>query len=203
MALDPHDVEYFPAPQDFRAWLEIHHGTCTELWMGFYKKATGKPSPTWSESVDQALCFGWIDGIRVSIDDERYANRFTPRKPGSNWSAVNLQKVAALAEQGLMMPAGMAAYEARQPEKSQEYSYENRHIPLGPENEAAFRADRRAWEFFESQAPWYQRTAAFWVMSAKRKETRKARLAQLIDDSAAGRRIKQLDQSRRKPARPA
>ena len=191
-APQPHDVQFFATPGEFRAWLEANHATATELWAGFYKKATGKPSATWSELVDQALCFGWIDGVRMSIDQERYTNRFTPRRKGSNWSAVNLDKIAHLTEQGLMKPAGLAAYGARLPEKSRRYSYEGRDTPLDTEAEAIFRKNAEAWAFFQSQAPWYRRIAGYWVMSAKREETRRSRLSQLIADSAEGRRIRQF-----------
>ena len=188
----PHDVEYFATAAELRAWLNANHDTRSELWVGFHKKSSGKPSLTWSEAVDQALCFGWIDGIRVSIDGERYANRFTPRRQGSNWSAVNLEKVANLAAQGLMRPAGIAAYEARRPEKSRQYSYEQRNTALDEEAEAAFRSNVPAWAYFEAQAPWYRRAAGSWVMSARREETRKSRLARLIEDSSTGRRTKEL-----------
>lgn len=194
----PHDVEYFATPAEFRTWLEANHATRTELWAGFHKKSSGKPSLTWSEAVDQALCFGWIDGIRVSIDGERYANRFTPRRLGSTWSAVNLKKVADLKENGLMTPAGLAAYEARRPEKTQRYSYDGRDIPFDEASEERFRSNPGAWAFFQCQAPGYRRTAGFWVMGAKREETRRSRLAQLIEDSANGRWIKQLNRPSRK-----
>jgi uncharacterized protein YdeI (YjbR/CyaY-like superfamily) len=155
-----------------------------------YKKGSGRPSITWPEAVDEALCYGWIDGIRKSIDDTRYKNRFTPRRKGSNWSDVNIARVAALTKEGRMRPTGLAAFEARVPEKSGVYSFEQREaVTLGETFEHRFRQNAKAWAFFESQAPYYRRVATFWVMSAKQEATRERRLAALIDDSAAGRRI--------------
>jgi uncharacterized protein YdeI (YjbR/CyaY-like superfamily) len=184
---------FFETPGDFRAWLEQNHETESELLVGFYKKGTGRPSITWPESVAQALCFGWIDGVRRGIDDESYTIRFTPRKPSSNWSSVNIAKVAELAEQGLMAPAGHAAFERRSEAKSGIYSYERRkEARLEPDQEREFRANEEAWSFFESQPAGYRRTATHWVVSAKREETRRKRLATLIDDSANGRRLKHL-----------
>ncbi len=121
---------FFAAPADFRAWLAANHATAGELWVGFYKKATGRPSITWPESVDQALCYGWIDGLRKSLGDESYAIRFTPRRPGSNWSAVNLKRVAELIELGQMQPAGLAVYDGRDPAKAEQYAYERNHAAL-------------------------------------------------------------------------
>ena len=184
---------FFPTPADFRAWLERNHETESELLVGYYKKGSGKPSITWPESVDQALCFGWIDGIRRTIDGESYTIRFTPRKPTSNWSSVNIKRVAELREAGLMRPAGEAAFAKRSEERSGIYSYESRKkAKLEPDQEREFRANAAAWEFFQSQPPGYVRTATHWVVSAKREETRQKRLATLIEDSANGRRLKQL-----------
>jgi uncharacterized protein YdeI (YjbR/CyaY-like superfamily) len=181
---------FFPTPADFRAWLEQNHDTARELFVGFYRKATGKPTMTWSEAVDQALCFGWIDGVRHSLDAESYTNRFTPRRPGSNWSAVNIRKVEELTKAGLMEPAGLAAFARRLEGKSSVYSYEQRYeARLTPEQEQEFRAHPAAWEFFQSQPPSYRQTAIWWVVSAKREETRARRLAALIDDSANGWRV--------------
>jgi uncharacterized protein YdeI (YjbR/CyaY-like superfamily) len=176
---------------EFRAWLEANHETATELEVVFYKKASGKPSMTWSESVDQALCFGWIDGVRRGRDDESYTIRFTPRRPGSNWSRINVEKVAKLQEAGLMRPAGLAAFEKRDRDKVGVYSFEN-DAQLAPDYEARLRANKAAADYFDSRPPWYRRTAIHLVMSAKREETRERRLEQLIEDSAAGRDIKQL-----------
>lgn len=184
------EASYFPTPADFRAWLEENSGSHSEVFVKFYKKATGKPTMTWSESVDQALCFGWIDGVRTSGDAESYVIRFTPRRKASNWSAVNIRKVEELTAQGLMRPAGLAAFEIRSEARSGVYSYEQRHLAkLSPEQEARFRANREAWDWFNSQAPSYRTTAVHWVVSAKREETRAKRLATLIEDSASGLRI--------------
>ncbi|MDH3228012.1 MAG: YdeI/OmpD-associated family protein [Thermoleophilia bacterium] len=183
---------FFPAPDDFRRWLARHRAGRDELWVGYYKKATGKPSMTWPESVDEALCYGWIDGIRKSIDDESYMIRFTPRRRGSNWSRVNLERVAALIEQARMRPAGMAAYEARDPEKSGTYSFELEHAQLSAAQRKEFKSRPDAWAFWKAQPPGYRKQATWWVVSAKREPTRARRLATLIEDSASGLRIKQL-----------
>ena len=186
------DPIFFETPAQFRAWLEANHETATEIWVGFHKKSTGRPSMVWSEAVDQAICFGWIDGIRKSVDADRYTNRFTPRKPASNWSNVNIAKVEALTAQGLMMPAGVRAFELRKEARSGVYSFEQRPDGLPPEYEAQFKEHPVAWERFQAQPPGYRRTATHWVLSAKREETRQKRLATLIADSAQDRRIAQL-----------
>jgi uncharacterized protein YdeI (YjbR/CyaY-like superfamily) len=184
---------YFAAPEQWRAWLAEHGTDAAEVLVGFHKVGSGRPSLTWAESVDQALCYGWIDGIRRRVDDGRYTIRFTPRKPGSTWSAVNIRRAQELIEQGLMMPAGLAAFERRRDDRSAIYSYEQRHqAALDPDQERQFRANAAAWAFFQSQAPWYRRTAIYWVVSAKRAETRQRRLTTLIDDSAHGRPIRAL-----------
>jgi uncharacterized protein YdeI (YjbR/CyaY-like superfamily) len=181
---------FFATPAQFRAWLEEHHEAKTELLVGFYKKASGRPSITWPESVDQALCFGWIDGVRRSLGEEAYTIRFTPRKPRSNWSAVNVARMGELTAEGRVAPAGAAAFERRSDDRTAIYSYEQRKTARLPdEYEARLRADAAAAEFFDAQPPWYRRTAAHWVISAKREATRERRLAQLIEDSASGRRI--------------
>ena len=178
---------YFPTPADFRNWLQKHHASEQELWVGFHKKGSGIPSITWPESVDEALCFGWIDGIRKSIDDERYVIRFTPRKPKSNWSNVNIKRVAELTKLGRMAPAGLKAFEER--DAKREYAYEEtRSRSFTPEQEKTFRANKKAWAFFEAQPPGYRKTHIFWVTSAKKEETRAARLEKLIAASAAGQR---------------
>jgi uncharacterized protein YdeI (YjbR/CyaY-like superfamily) len=181
--------KFFKTPSAFRAWLEKNHETRTELWVGLYKKASGKPSITWPEAVDQALCFGWIDGVRKSIDDEAYMNRFTPRTPRSTWSAVNIARVKELRELGLMTPAGEAAFARGSEERSRVYSYERATARLDRAAERKFRADRKAWAFFEAQPPSYKKAAVWWVVSATREETRARRLATLIEDSGNGRRI--------------
>ncbi|NUQ26738.1 MAG: YdeI/OmpD-associated family protein [Saprospiraceae bacterium] len=183
---------FFSHQSAFRTWLEANHDQATELLVGYYKVASGKPSMTWSESVDQALCFGWIDGIRRSIDEESYCIRFTPRKPRSIWSAVNIKKVEELTQQGLMRPAGIAAFAKRSAANSEIYSYENELNTFEIEMEEAFKADEKAWEFFQSQAPYYKKAAINWVMSAKQAVTRQKRLEELIADSTAGLKIKQL-----------
>ncbi len=183
------DILFFETPADFRAWLAANHATAAELLVGYYKKGTGRPSMTWSESVDQALCFGWIDGIRRRIDDESYMIRFTPRRRGSVWSMVNTKRALELIEEGLMQPAGLAAFEIRDVSKAEEYSYEARPQGLDAAYEAEFRANQQAWTYWEAQPPHYRRGAAHWVMSAKREETRQKRLATLIADSEAGQWI--------------
>jgi uncharacterized protein YdeI (YjbR/CyaY-like superfamily) len=180
---------FFAAPAAFRKWFEKHHEKESELLVGFYKKDSGKPSITWPESVDEALCFGWIDGVRRRIDDVSYSIRFTPRKAISNWSAINIARVAELAKLGLMRPAGLRAFERRRDDKSAIYAYENPVRTLAPDDEKRFRANRNAWAYFTAQAPWYQRVAIYWVTGAKRVETRERRLAALIDDSAKRKRL--------------
>jgi uncharacterized protein YdeI (YjbR/CyaY-like superfamily) len=184
------EQRYFKTQAEFRAWLIDNHATATELGVVLHRKGSGEPSMTWSEAVDQALCFGWIDSVARRLDDTRRVQRFTPRKPRSNWSAVNIKKVADLTAQGLMTPAGLAAFARREEARSAVYSYENRHLAaLDPEREALFRADAGAWEFFERQPPSYRQTAIHWVINAKREETRSSRLARLIDASAQERRL--------------
>ena len=184
---------FFSTPAKFRAWLRKHHDSAPELLVGFYKKGSGKPSITWPEAVDQALCFGWIDGVRRSLDDERYLNRFTPRRPRSNWSAVNIKRANELIDLGLMQPAGLKAFEARTEDRSAVYSYEQRHsIELDPAFERRLRRNKKAWEYFRTKSPSYRTTAVYWVMSAKKQETRERRLARLIEDSAHGRTVPPL-----------
>jgi uncharacterized protein YdeI (YjbR/CyaY-like superfamily) len=184
---------FFATADAFGAWLEEHHETATELVVGFHKKATGRPSLTWPESVEQALRFGWIDGVRRSLGDESYTIRFTPRKPTSNWSAVNVAKVEELKARGLMAPAGLRAYEARTPERTGVYSFERSEPAVLPADfERRFRANSGAWEWFAGRAAGYRRTATHWVVSAKRAETRLRRLQQLIDCSAEGRNVPPL-----------
>jgi uncharacterized protein YdeI (YjbR/CyaY-like superfamily) len=185
---------FFATPDQWRAWLARHHATAGELWVGFHKRGTGRPSISWPESVDQALCYGWIDGVRKSLGAESYAIRFTPRRPGSTWSKVNLKRVEELEGLGLMHPAGRTAHAARTAARSGIYAYEQRAAArFSPEQERAFKRNRKAWAYFQAEAPWYRRTATWWVVSAKREETGAKRLATLIADSAAGRRIGQLE----------
>src|SRR5215218_1988433 len=177
---------FFATPEDFRAWLHANHATAGELWVGFHKVGSGRPSITWPQSVDEALCVGWIDGVRKRLDEHSYVIRFTPRKPGSIWSAVNIRRMGELQAEGRVLPAGAAAFERRRDDKSAIYSYERRHAAeLPPEYEARFRQDAVAWEFFQRQPPWYRRTATHWVISAKKEETREKRISTLIADSAA------------------
>jgi uncharacterized protein YdeI (YjbR/CyaY-like superfamily) len=183
---------FFTTPAPLRAWFQKNHGRAAELWVGFHKKASGKPSVTWPEAVDQALCFGWIDGVRKSIDETSYANRFTPRRPRSNWSAINVKRVEELMELGLMTPAGLKAFEAREEARTGIYSYEQRPPELPPRYQRRVRADRRAWEFWRAQPPGYRKAVTWWVISAKKEETRERRLASLIQTSARGERIPAL-----------
>jgi uncharacterized protein YdeI (YjbR/CyaY-like superfamily) len=193
------DAIYFAAAAEFGDWLARNHATATEVWVGYWKRATGRPSLTWSQAVDEAICFGWIDGVMHGVDGERHEQRFTPRKPTSNWSAINIAKVERLRAEGRMQPAGEAAFARRRADRSGVYSYEQRKDPrLEAEQEARFKADRAAWEYFMSRPPSYRKPALWWVISAKRPETRERRLATLIADSAAGRPIKSLTPRRRK-----
>ncbi len=180
---------FFESAEAFRAWLDQHHGSATELWVGFYRKGSGRPSITWPQSVDEALCFGWIDGVRKSLDDVSYVIRFTPRRARSIWSAVNIDRATELLALGRMRPAGVSAFAARDEARSRRYAYEREHVEMKPEYERALRAQRKAWSFFQAQTPSYRKLAAWWVMSAKREATRRRRLDCLIEDSAAGRLI--------------
>jgi uncharacterized protein YdeI (YjbR/CyaY-like superfamily) len=184
---------FFESAQAFYDWLEEHHETETEVHVGMHKKHTGKREMSWSEAVDQALCFGWIDGRADGIDEDRYMQRFTPRRPGSNWSKINIAKVEKLKQAGLMRPAGLKAFEARSEARSGVYSFEQRdQAKLTPDYERRLQANAAAWDYWRARPPGYRKTATYWVMSAKREETRERRLAQLIDDSAAGLDIKPL-----------
>lgn len=195
----PPKPTFFPTPPDFRAWLEAHHDKFRELLVGFYKKDSGKPSITWPESVDAALCFGWIDGIRRSIDESSYSIRFTPRRPTSAWSSINIKRVRELTKKGLMHPAGLKAFVARRAKKSGIYSYEQRkHARFTAQQEKRFRENKSAWEFFRSQAPWYQRVTTWWVISAKKEETRLSRLSLLIDHSQHRRTLPRLIPAKKK-----
>lgn len=182
--------KFFPAPKHFRTWLAKNHDRAGVLWVGYYRKDSGRPSITWPESVDEALCFGWIDGIRKKVDNESYKIRFTPRRPKSVWSAVNIGRVAVLTAEGRMQPAGHAAFARREEHNSRRYSFENRATAkLSFADEREFRRDPAAWKFFKSQPPGYQRLASWWIISAKRSETRRARLQRLIEFSRTQRRI--------------
>jgi uncharacterized protein YdeI (YjbR/CyaY-like superfamily) len=181
---------FFAAPNEFRDWLAQHHASATELWVGFHRKATGRPSMTWPESVDEALCVGWIDGLRKSVNESSYMIRFTPRKTTSSWSLVNMARVAELTRDGRMQPTGLKAFAERAEAKSGIYAYEQRkHAALDAESEREFRRNRKAWKFFEAQPAGYRKTAAWYVISAKQAATRRKRLVRLISDSEAGRRL--------------
>ena len=184
---------FFKNPAAFRTWLQKNHRTQTELWVGYWKKSTGRLSLTWQESVEEALCFGWIDGIRKSIDAESYANRFTPRRRGSVWSTVNERRAAELLKSGRMRAAGRKAFEARDPAKTVVYRYELDRSLL-----ASFRASRKAWAFFEAQPPGYRNRLIWRVMSAKQHDTRVRRLDEVIAICAAGRRFEMMPSSRKK-----
>ena len=193
------DAAFFATGAAFRTWLDRHHATAGELLVGFWKTGTGRPSMTWAESVDEALCFGWIDGVRRRRDDDSYTIRFTPRRPGSVWSAVNVAKVAALTAAGLMTPAGLEAFAARRAERTGIYSHEQGDgatLVLTPQEEAALRATPGAWEHFDARPPSYRRSVAHWLHSAKQEQTRARRLEQLAADSAAGRPVPPLRRRR-------
>lgn len=184
---------YFETPEQFRAWLKKNHASATELYVGFYKKGSGKPSITWPESVDEALCVGWIDAVRKRIDHERYYIRFTPRKPKSIWSAVNIKRIGELKALGRLQKAGLAAFESRDTTRSNKYSFEQSvPIEFTPAQLTQFKTNKKAWTWFESKAPSYRKAATWWVISAKREETKAKRLLTLIEDSAAGKVIKPL-----------
>lgn len=180
---------FFATQDDFRAWLEKHHQKQTELLVGFYKLGSGKPSMTWSQSVDQALCFGWIDGVRRSIDEESYSIRFTPRKKTSNWSAVNIKKIEELTKAGLMTEAGHNAFSQRIESRSKIYSYENEPVLLDAEYESQFKQNTAAWEFFIGQAPSYKKLTIHWIMDAKQEKTRQSRLEKAILLSEQQKRV--------------
>lgn len=183
------DVIYFKDQMEFRKWLDKNHTKETELGVGFYKVGTGKPSMTWSQSVDEALCYGWIDGIRRSVDEERYTIRFTPRKPTSIWSDINIKKVADLTAKGLMKPAGIKIFELRKDSHSRIYSHEKAEEKLSVEFEKIFRSNKKAWEFFQSQAPSYKKVMYHLIMTAMQEKTRLSRLEKLISQSEKGLRV--------------
>ncbi len=182
-------IKYFKSPSEFHRWLEKNHETMCELWVGYYKKSSGRPSMTWPESVDEALCFGWIDGIRKSVDDLRYTIRFTPRRRDSVWSAVNIKRAEELRDRGLMEQRGMAAFNARKENKSGIYSYEQRSDNLSAPYEERLRQNKAAWNFFYAQPPSYRKAVSWWVVSAKQEATRLKRLEKLMKVSARGKRL--------------
>src|SRR5688572_6902931 len=180
---------FFPTPAAFRAWLKKHHQKADELWVGYYRKDCGKPTITWQESVDEALCFGWIDGIRKKISDEAYTNRFTPRRPGSNWSAINIAKVEELTKLKRMQPAGLAAFGKRSEAKSRIYTYEQASVRFDKPIERKFKANQKAWAFFQIQPPYYRKLMTGWVNGAKQEETRFRRLDKLMAACESGTRF--------------
>lgn len=184
--------KFFKTVESLHKWLKVNHKKKDELVIGFYKVSSGKKGLTPAEALDEMLCFGWIDGIRHKIDDESYKNRYTPRRPNSIWSQVNIKKVKELIKQGRMQPAGMEAYNSITAKRVNKYSFEQNEIKLSAENEKTFKKNKKAWEFFQSQPPSYRKPAVWWVVSAKQEETRKRRLDTLIKDSNEGLRIKEL-----------
>jgi uncharacterized protein YdeI (YjbR/CyaY-like superfamily) len=183
-------IKYFKSPKDFREWLKKNHASTQELWVGYCKKSSGRPSMTWPESVDEALCFGWIDGIRKSVDDFRYTIRFTPRRRGSIWSAVNIKRALELCDSGLMQAPGMTAFDARKENKSGIYSYEQRSANLDTPYEKRLRQNKAASDFFYAQPPSYRKAIGWWVVSAKQEPTRLKRLEKLIRESARRKRLR-------------
>lgn len=190
--MSEHSPSFFATSADFRAWLEEHHATVGHLWVGYYKKATNKPSVTWEDTVEEALCFGWIDGIRKSRDDESYVIRFTPRKPGSVWSQRNIDLVERLTTEGRMKPEGLAAFAFKDVHPDSGYATADPGGALTDQMVTRFKQNPGAWEFYHGQPAGYRRQAARWVTSAKGEDTQERRLATLIDDSAKQLRIKQL-----------
>lgn len=185
----PVNVRFFATPAELRKWFAKNHKTAEELWLGYYKKGTGKPSVTWPESVDEALCVGWIDGIRKSLSEESYTIRFTPRRPGSIWSNVNMNRCRVLLEEGRMKPAGIKAFAARRENKSGIYAYEQRGDQLEEPYAGMLRADKKAWDFFQAQSAWWRKQVGWYVISAKKEETRLARLKKLREACARGERL--------------
>ncbi|HQZ23190.1 MAG TPA: YdeI/OmpD-associated family protein [Thermoflexales bacterium] len=194
------DPTFFASAQEMRDWLEKNHASASELLVGYYKVGTGRPSLTWAQSVDEALCFGWIDGLRKGLDEERYTIRFTPRKPASIWSVVNINRVEVLTAEGRMTERGLAAFAARKQNKSGIYSYEQRPAELTEPYKSMMQANAAAWAFFESQPASYKKAAIWWVISAKQEETRQKRLVKLAEFSASGQRLPQFVSPKLKPA---
>jgi uncharacterized protein YdeI (YjbR/CyaY-like superfamily) len=193
MDLEPVGITHFDCPEAFRAWLMRHHSERDELWVGFWKKSTGRPSITWPESVDEALCFGWIDGIRKAVDDEAYTIRFTPRRSRSTWSLRNITRYRVLESSGRIEPTGAEAHRRRTEENSGRYSFEPEGpVTLSDDYLARLQSDADAWADWESRPPGYRKQVSHWVMSAKRESTRERRLKSLIEDCAAGRKVKPL-----------
>ena len=196
-------MKFFKSAAEFRAWLARNHRSASELWVGFYKKASGKGGLTYGEAVDEALCFGWIDGLRKRVDTVSYTNRFSPRQPRSAWSAINIRRVAALTKAGRMDDWGLRVFRERDVTRSERYSYERKQVQLEPQLRRRFQSNAAAWRFFESQAPSYRRTVTWWIMSAKKDDTRWRRLDALIMESGRGRRLGLLAPPRSRSASPS
>ena len=186
----PTNVRFFETPADLRKWFRANHGTSDELWVGFYRKDSGRASITWPEAVDEALCVGWIDGVRYKLDDIRFTNRFSPRRKGSTWSAVNIARVEALTKEKRMRPAGLAAFAERKAFRSGIYSYEQRPQTLPEPYAGLMRKQRRAWDFFQTQPPGYRKLMTWYIVSAKKDETRMQRFQRLLDACARGQRLR-------------
>jgi uncharacterized protein YdeI (YjbR/CyaY-like superfamily) len=197
----PPGPTFFTSARAFHKWLARHHDRSTELWVGFFKKSSGRRSITYPEALDEALCFGWIDGLRKGIDELSYRIRFTPRKPTSIWSAVNTKRVGELEAAGRMQPSGLETFRGRDHERTKLYSYERSAARLDEAQERKLKANRPAWAFFQAQPPFYRRTATWWVVSAKKDETRVRRLDVLIETSAKGLRLPQFTSPARKPGK--
>jgi uncharacterized protein YdeI (YjbR/CyaY-like superfamily) len=195
--MEPHDIQFLATGAELRDWFEANHRTADELWLGCYRKATGRPSIAWSDAVDEALCVGWIDGLRKGIDDASFAQRFTPRRKGSTWSAVNVAKVAALTAAGRMRAAGLAAFAERSEAKTAIYSYERAASAFSDAETERFRADEAAWADWERRPPSYRKVVTHWVTGAVQSTTRERRFATLLDDSRAGRPIKSQSWARK------
>jgi uncharacterized protein YdeI (YjbR/CyaY-like superfamily) len=194
----PRDVRYFATPDELRTWFDANHERASELWVGYYRKRTGTPSIDWPQAVDEALCVGWIDGVRYRIDERRHAQRFTPRRRGSTWSAVNVAKVAALTAEGRMRPAGLAAFEARTATNTAIYGYEQASAVFADDETGRFMADAAAWADWQGRPPSYRKSATHWVTSARQPATRERRLSALIDACAAGETVKPLTRPSRR-----
>jgi uncharacterized protein YdeI (YjbR/CyaY-like superfamily) len=195
--MEPHDVQFFATSDELRDWFDANHATAQDLWLGYYKKGSRRPSVVWTEAVDEALCVGWIDGVLRRVDDVSHVQRFTPRRKGSNWSAINVAKVAALSAQGRMRPAGLAAFEARSEANTAVYSYERPDSAFTDEETARFRADEAAWADWQARPASYRKVVTHWVTGARQAATRVRRLSTLIEDSRAGRPIKSMAWARK------
>ena len=191
VSMEPRDVLFFASPEELHDWFDANHATVDVLWLGYHKKATGRPSVVWSQAVDEALCVGWIDGVLRRVDDEAHVQRFTPRRKGSSWSAINVAKIAALTAEGRMRPAGLAAFKARSEAKTGVYSHERAPSAFSDDEEARFRADEAAWAYWEGRPASYRKLATHWVVGAKQATTRERRFSTLLEDSCAGRQVKQ------------